>query len=180
MRSGESSGPRAAARAALLALCCAALLVGCGRGKSDLEAYVAEVQARPGPPLEPLPVMQQFETFEYAAEGMRDPFSAPIDDAASAGGAGPSPIPERRKEVLEAYPLDSLDMVGTLGEPPNLVGLVMDPDRVVHRVRIGNYMGQSDGRITVIEQDRIELEELVSDGAGGWLQRDATVALDDQ
>ena len=71
-------------------------------------------------------------------------------------------------------------MVGTLGKGPGLVALVMAPDKVTYRVRLGDYMGQSDGRVTSIHEDRIELVELVPDGAGGWLERPATVALDEQ
>lgn len=159
-------------------------LAGCARGVTskpgdapNLEQWAAEVRARPAPPLEPLPVMQQFETFEYAAQGLRDPFSRAFTDE---GGAGPRPDAGRRKQPLEAFPLDSLDMVGTLGKGAGLVALVMAPDKVTYRVRPGVYMGQSDGRVTAIYEDRIELVELVPDGAGGWLERPATVALDDQ
>ena len=156
---------------ALLALALAA----CGGGQGDLEKWVAEVKARPAPPLDPLPVMQQFETFEYAAQGMRDPFSEAFSGA---GGSGPRPDAARRKQTLEQFPLDSLDMVGTLGSRGNLIGLVMAPDKVTYRVRPGAYMGQSDGRITAVYEDRIELVELVPDGAGGWLERPAQVALE--
>ncbi len=166
-------------RAVLLGLC-ALLLAGCGRGTSDLEAWVAEVKNRPPPPLDPLPVMQQFETFEYAAQALRDPFSPPVGDRATGAGTGPRPDPDRRKETLEAFPLDSLDMVGTLGSGGQLWALVLAPDRVVHRVRPGNYLGQNDGRITAVHDDRIELVELVPDGAGGWQERRASIALDEQ
>ena len=155
-------------------------LAACGRSTRDLEEYVAEVKSRPGPPLDPLPVMQQFETFEYAAQGLRDPFSMPDDERQTASGSGPRPDPDRRKEALEEFPLDALDMVGTLGTAGSQIGLIMDPDGVIHRVQLGNYMGQNDGRIMSIHEDRIELVELVSDGAGGWIERDATVALDDE
>jgi type IV pilus assembly protein PilP len=121
--------------------------------------------------------MQQFETFEYAAQGLRDPFSRAFTDE---GGSGLRPDAARRKQPLEAFPLDSLDMVGTLGRGAGLVALVMAPDKVTYRVRPGVYMGQSDGRVTAITEDRIELVELVPDGAGGWLERPATVALDEQ
>ena len=165
----------------LLAVCALVLLLAaCGRGTRDLESYVEEVKSRPGPPLDPLPVMQQFETFEYAAQHLRDPFSAPQDERQVASGSGPRPDPDRRKEALEAFPLDSLDMVGTLGEGADMVALVMDPGRVIHRVRLGSYMGQNDGRIMAITENRITLVELVSDGAGGWIERDASVALDDE
>ena len=72
---------------------------------------------------------------------------------------------------------------------PDLVGAPLVPmwpveiksrDGLVHRVQPGNHMGQNDGRITAVHEDRIEMVELVPDGAGGWLERPATVALDDQ
>jgi type IV pilus assembly protein PilP len=153
-----------------------ASLSGCIGGKGDLEKWVAEVKARPAPPLEPLPVMQQFETFEYAAQNLRDPFS---DVFSGAGGSGPRPDPGRSKQTLEQFPLDSLDMVGTLGKGTGVIGLVLAPDKVTYRVKPGAYLGQNDGRITAVYEDRIELVELVPDGAGGWLERPATIALED-
>jgi type IV pilus assembly protein PilP len=167
---------RKIAAGALVAVVALAL-GGCTRGSRDLEAWVAEVKARPAPPLDPLPVMKQFETFEYAAQHLRDPFSPPTPD--SAGGGGLRPDPDRRKEVLEAFPLDSLDMVGTIGSGEGIIGLVMGPDKVTYRVRPGNYMGLSDGRVTAVHEDRIDMVELVPDGAGGWLERQAKIALED-
>src|SRR6218665_3694177 len=86
------------------------LLAGCARGVTstpgdapNLEKWVEDVRARPAPPLEPLPVMQQFETFEYAAQTLRDPFSNAWSNA-DAGGLRPDP--NRRKETLEQYPLE--------------------------------------------------------------------------
>ena len=160
-------------------------LAGCTRGVTsspgeapNLEKWVADVKARPAPALDPLPVMQQFETFEYAAQNLRDPFSNAFSD--ESGGSGPRPDPSRPRQALEQFPLDSLDMVGTIGTGPGMIGLVMAPDKVTYRVRPGAYMGQNDGRITAIHEDRIELVELVPDGAGGWLERPASVALEDQ
>ena len=75
--------------------------------------------------------------------------------------------------------LDSLDMVGTLGRGAGTVALVMAPDKVTYRVLPGAYLGQSDGRVTAVHEDRIELVELVPDGAGGWLERPATILLED-
>ena len=167
------------------AIALALLLAGCGRSvksgpepAANLEKWVAEVKARPAPPLDPLPVMQQFETFEYAAQALRDPFSEAFTDVS--GGSGPRPDPNRPKQTLEQFPLDSLNMVGTIGGSTNLVALVMAPDKVTYRVRPGVYMGQNDGRVTAVHEDRIELVELVPDGAGGWLERPASVALADQ
>ena len=169
-------------RASMLALALLAL-AGCTRGVTstpgkapNLEKWVADVKARPAPPLDPLPVMQQFETFEYAAQNMRDPFSEAFSGGA---GSGPRPDPGRRKQTLEQFPLDSLDMVGTIGKGAGVVALLLAPDKVTYRVRPGAYVGQSDGRVTAVYEDRVELVELVPDGAGGWLERPATIALED-
>ena len=154
----------------------ASTLAACGGSQGDLETWVAEIRAKPAPPLDPLPVMQQFETFEYDAQNLRDPFSEVFGNGE---GSGPRPDAGRRKQTLEQFPLDSLDMVGTLGTGKSLVALVMAPDKVTYRVQPGAYLGQSDGRVTAINEDRVELVELVPDGAGGWLERPATILLED-
>lgn len=166
---------RASSLMLLLLLC--GLLSACGGSRGDLEKWVAEVKAKPAPPLEPIPVMQQFETFEYTAQNMRDPFDQAFSGEGS--GGGPRPDPGRRKQTLEMFSLDSLKMVGSLGSGKSLVALVMAPDKVTYRVQPGVYMGQSDGRVTGVHEDRIELVELVPDGAGGWLERPAKLALED-
>ena len=176
-------------RSLRMKMACAALLVlaaaGCSRGITstpgdapNLEKWVADVRARPAEPLDPLPVMQQFETFEYSAQGLRDPFSDAWVNAEGSNALRPDP--NRRKEPLEAFPLDSLDMIGSIGNGAGMVALVMGPDKVTYRIRPGVYMGQSDGRVTSVREDGIELIELVPDGAGGWLERPASLALDDQ
>ncbi len=158
---------------------------GCGRGVTgepggapNLEVWAEEVKQRPAPALEPLPVMQQFETFEYSAQGIRDPFSNAFTD--DSGGSGPRPDSNRRKEVTEQFPLDSMSMVGTIGTGGRIVGLVLAPDKVTYRITPGNYLGQNDGRVTSVNENRIELVELVPDGAGGWLERPASLALNEQ
>ena len=179
MRKPLTTAGRAFALAAV-----AMSLAACGRDITsspgdapNLEEWVADVQARPAPPLDPLPVMQQFETFEYAAQGLRDPFSDAF--TSDSGGSGPRPDSNRRKQPLEEFPLDSIDMVGTIGRGSGLVALLMAPDKVTHRVRAGDYVGQNDGRVTSVAEDRVELVELVPDGAGGWLERPASIALND-
>ena len=155
MLTGKSSRLHALRATAALAL--VLLLTGCGRSITstpgdapNLEKWVAEVKARPAPPLEPLPVMQQFETFEYTAHDLRDPFSLPKQAEESTATQGPRPDPDRRKEYLESFPLDGLDMVGTLGSGDEQVALVVDPESVVHRIVVGNYLGQNEGRVTGI------------------------------
>lgn len=157
----------------------ALLLGGCGKGDSDLRAWIDEVKARPGAQIEPLPVMQKYVTFEYAAQALRDPFASGVPEGNPESGEGGPVRPVHPKEELERFPLDSLDMVGTIGVAQNMEALIKDPDGVVHRVHVGNYLGQNDGKIIGIAEDQIDLVEIVSNGAGGLVERPANVALED-
>lgn len=159
-----------------LAMSVLVLATACSRPTADLELWVAEKRAQPAPPLDPLPPLRTFPAYEYNPAALRDPFSTPVS---AREGNGPRPDPNRRKEALEAFPLDALDMVGTIGSGPSLVALVLAPDKVTYKVRPGNYLGQNDGRIVSIAEDGVKLVELVSDGAGGWLEREAAIALED-
>lgn len=168
----------------LMSLATVLALGGCAESRSELDGYIAEVKQRPGKPLPPLPVMKTFESFVYAAHGKRDPFtpvSANSEETTTeaVAGSGPRPIEGRRKEELEGFPLDALDMVGTIGGGADIYGLVKDPSGVVHRIRPSNYLGQNHGRITGIYEDRIELVELFPNGLGGYEERQSAIALDD-
>ena len=143
----------------------------------NLVEWVAQVRARPAPPLDPIPVIKPFESFQFDGRGFRDPFDV---QAVESNNGGMRPDSARRRQPLEAFPLDALDMVGTLGGGRSIVALVMGPDKVTYRVRPGTYIGQSDGRVVAVSEDHIELIELVPDGAGGWLERPASIALENQ
>jgi type IV pilus assembly protein PilP len=70
-------------------------------------------------------------------------------------------------------------MVGTLHIEETMYGLVKTSDGLIHRVIPGNFLGQNDGRITDISESEIELVEIISDGIGGYIERDAAVGLSD-
>jgi len=161
----------------LLALS-AAGLSGCGRDMSDLEAYIAEVNARPGGRIEPLPVIRPYESFTYAAYDMRSPFvpDKPLAQAKDRSG-GLRPDARRTREFLEQFPLDTLEMVGTLTLGGQYYGLLQTSDNLVHRVQVGNYVGQNDGRIVGIDDKEIRVVEIVPDGIGGYIERPATLGL---
>lgn len=166
---------------ALRAVATAALIIpiaGCTPG-DDLRQWVAREKAKKGAPLQPLPVIKTFETFVYKDQDQRDPFDLSAEEQEQAAADGPHPDQNRPREPLESFPLDGLKMSGTLGLSKAMEGLVRDPDGVVHRVRVGNYLGQNYGRITAIAEERIDLVELIPNGAGGWMERAATIALGD-
>jgi type IV pilus assembly protein PilP len=146
-------------------------------GQGDLHAWVAQVKARTGAPLPPLPVVKTFETFLYQDQDKRDPFEPAPPEASAQITAGPHPDQNRPREPLEAFPLDSLKMVGTIGSKGNIEALVKDPQGVIHQVRLGEYMGQNYGHVTQVTTSEVDLVELVPNGSGGWMERDASVAL---
>ncbi|HNP62396.1 MAG TPA: pilus assembly protein PilP [Woeseiaceae bacterium] len=152
----------------------------CGGGGDDLDKYINEVKARPGGRIEPLPEITPYEVFSYVADvqGLRSPFRPDTPQAGGKGG-GPRPDVERSREYLESFPLDTLSMVGTLHIGETMYGLVQTSDGLIHRVTPGNYMGQNDGRITEISESEIGLVEIISDGIGGYIERDAAVGLSD-
>ncbi|MFZ1390180.1 MAG: pilus assembly protein PilP [Dokdonella sp.] len=157
-------------------------LSGCMSGTREVEAWVQQEKAKKGAPLEPPPVIKTFETFEYTlrAPDDRDPFDLPSsDEEEKQAEAGPRPDQNRTPEPLEAYPLDGLKMVGTLGAATAPEGLLKDPEGVIRRVHLGNYVGQNYGRITAINEGQIDLVELVPNQTGGWVERQTSISLAD-
>jgi len=156
------------------------LLAGCvNRDMSDLQTFVEEVKSRPAAGIEPIPEIKQVIGFVYTAKNRRDPFTRQEDDAVATEAVldnGVRPDPNRRKEELEVYSLDSLRMVGTLEQDEQTWGLLKTSDGTIHRVAPGNYIGLNDGRITRISEEKIELIELVPTGSG-FLEKEAAVAL---
>ena len=156
-------------------------LVACSQSANDLEQYIASVKARPAEPIAPIPPVKTYSAYEY--EGMigRDPFHQSIsegsDDVSSSSGTGPRPDFERSKEYLERYELDTLSMVGTFSNDESYWALVRDPEGIIHRVPVGNYIGKNHGKVVNISDTEIDLSEMISDGADGWLVREASIAL---
>jgi len=153
--------------------------VGCSRDMDDLDAYIGTIKAKPGGIIEPLPEIKPYEVFTYVADndGLRSPFVPDSPQSAPGAGGGMRPDPERSREFLEQYPLDTMRMVGTLLLGEVNYGLVQDSAGLIHRVVPGNYMGQNDGRIVNIDESEIELVEIISDGIGGYLEREAGIGL---
>ncbi len=156
-------------------------LSACGGNMDDLNEYIDTIKAKPGARPDPLPEIKPYETFVYRADenGARSPFQ-PEQKQASVAGGGIRPSPaDRPREYLESVPIDSLKMVGTVGIDGRNYGLLKDPDGLVHRVLPGNFVGQNDGRVQSITSAEIKLLEIVSDGIGGYIEREAAISLND-
>ncbi|MEA5445754.1 pilus assembly protein PilP [Gammaproteobacteria bacterium AB-CW1] len=156
-------------------------LSACERDMDDLERYINEINQRPGGEIEPIPQIEPYEGFSYGVAGERSPFEPDDrlrpDDTATA--EGPTPDLDRRREYLERYPLDGLRMQGILEMGGQLYALVRDPEGVVHRVSMGNHMGENFGEIIAITESHVTLRELVPDGTGGWNERERRLSLSD-
>lgn len=167
-------------------LCIASLsgmLVACsGEPTSDLEEYVQITKRQQKSSIEPLPEFKPYESFAYQAADLRDPFTAPTFSQAIPKGPitsnnGIKPDFDRPSEPLEEFPLDSLRMVGTLEQSEDHWALINDTDGTIHRVQPGNHAGQNHGKIIRITEYEVELTEIVPDGIGGWIERQASIAI---
>lgn len=165
----------------ILAVAAAAGLTACGNNTAELRSYIDEVKARPGGRIEPLPEIRPAPTFAYEAGERRSPFMP--DEQQTRVSDNPNAVtgPDRSRppEFLEQFPLDTLDMVGTLNIQGTTYALVQTSDGIIERVRAGYHMGQNYGRITSITESRIELVEIVPDGLGGFIERPAGIGLSD-
>lgn len=165
---------------------------GCvSKDMSDLENYAAEVLARKGGSIEPLPPIKPYERYLYqsADKGLRDPFTSffqeqdkiePTGQDSPAQLALTNEILTHNREELENFELDSLRMVGVLENSEAMWGIVRDNDGVVHRVTVGNYVGRNYGKITNIQEDRIDIREIIKDSQGRWEERAATLAMSEE
>ncbi len=154
-------------------------LVACSGRDGELEEYIAATKKESGGDVAPLPEVKPYQSFVYEAQTMRSPFMP--GSAGGGGGANASVRPDskRNREFLEQLSLDTLRMVGTLKLGGQNFGLVKTKDGLVHRVLPGNHLGQSEGKILAIEPSKISLVEIVPDGLGGYMERPASLALNE-
>jgi type IV pilus assembly protein PilP len=152
-------------------------LAGCGgESHQDLRAWMAAQGAGVKGKLDPLPQMKPYEPFAYNAFDLPDPFK-PRKIEPTKGASKLAPDMARRKEPLESYPLESLNMVGTLEKGKTMYALVRTPEKDLYQVRQGNYLGQNYGVVVAVSDAEIRLKELVQDGAGDWTERSSTLQL---
>jgi type IV pilus assembly protein PilP len=153
-------------------------LAGCSSELDDLKAFVKESDKGTPRKIDPLPAVKPFEPFTYEGFDLPDPFKPRklTTPKEGGGGGGIAPDLNRRKEPLEAFPLEQLKMVGTLSQSADMYALVR-ADKTLYRVKKGNYMGQNFGLITDITEGEIKLKEIVQDSAGDWAERQSVLPL---
>jgi type IV pilus assembly protein PilP len=153
-----------------------ASLAGCGGGTADLKAELDQKLKRPGGRIEQIPEIKPYESFVYDPTQLRSPFQPSVPVLAP-GAGGLRPDQRRNREFLEGFSLDTLKMVGTLHQSGRNFGLVQTKDGLIHRVATGNYVGQNDGRVLAVTDSKISVVEIVPDGLGGYMERQAAITL---
>ena len=162
------------------------LLLGCqDSDMPDLRAFVNDAYKNEKPELEPLPVNKPYTGYKYSASGESDPFDQAniiLDKDRDNGFGGERPDGDRQKEPLESFPLDALSMVGTLVKEEEPWVAVKTSKGTVLLAKVGNYMGENDGKIKEIspEEQRVVLSEIILDQSGRWVSRDVEITINEQ
>ena len=157
------------------------LLAACGGGQhEDIKAWMkASTQGLKGK-VAPLPEVKPFAMIAYEAAALASPFEARrLEPAKKAGGGGSQPDLDRRREPLEAFPLESLKMIGSIARGKVVIAIVQ-ADRNVYHVRPGNYVGQNFGLVTDVGETQLKLKELVQDSSGDWVERVSSLQLQEK
>ena len=174
------SNPRRWVAGALLL----ALLAGCGAENEELQEWIERQRREVKPNVSPLSPPKKFEAQPYASAQAVDPFSnQKLSVALKVEAKQPNSMLgaelSRRKEPLEAYPLDSMSMVGSVAKQAQPFALLR-VDNLLYQVKLGEHIGQNYGRITKITETQIELREIVQDAAGEWIERAGTLQLQEK
>ena len=163
-------------RVAIILACLGVAACG-GEDRQDLRQWMKDSTKDFKGRIPPLPGIKSFPPVAFEVGDLVDPYNvSKIEPERKAGSGGIKPDLDRRKEPLEAYPLDNMAMVGSYtkaGQPYALLRV----DNLLYQVKVGDYLGQNYGRITKIGETEIVLREIVQDGSGEWIERIAKLQL---
>ena len=168
----------------VLAACAVAMLAACGAEQEELSQWMEQQRREVKPNVSPLTPPKKFTPQAYTAISGVEPFSAQkLTVALKQEARQPNSLLaaeiNRRKEPLEAYPLDSMRMVGSVtksGRPYALLRV----DNLLYQVKQGDYLGQNYGKITKISETDVSLREIVQDAAGEWIERASALQLQEK
>lgn len=171
-------------RGAAAALLVALLAAACGANHEELQQWMDQQRREAKPSVAPLQPPKRFDPAPYTMAQAVEPFSSQkLSVALKQEAREPNSMLaaelNRRKEPLEAWPLDSMQMVGSVtkqGRPHALLRV----DNLLYQVKVGDYLGQNYGRVTRITETEVVLREIVQDAAGEWIERPATLGLQER
>lgn len=144
---------------------------------SDLEMFINDSGKDLYGQVDPLPEFKSYKHITYQAFDIPSPFVPRKNNQAQTVISGIQPDLNRRKEVLESYPLESLSMVGLLQQEDRIFALIKSPEGTLHRVKRGDFLGQNFGKIDHISESEVKLVEIVQDGVNEWIERTSLLML---
>ena len=169
-----------------LGVMCVGLTACQSSEQEDLQEWMAQQRAQVKPTVPPITEPKKFIPQAYTQSALAEPFdSSKLTQALRRDSSQPStsgliaPELARRKESLESFPLDAMAMVGSMNKNGQMVALV-SVDKLLYQVRTGNYLGLNYGRVTRIGETEVVLREIVQDAAGEWIERAATLELQEK
>jgi type IV pilus assembly protein PilP len=157
------------------------LLSACGANIDDLVVYTEQVKANTQVNIVPYPEFNALPSVDYDANDIRSPFMRSVREQSSAIAIQTpnckQPNTSRKKQALENFGLDALQMAGVFTSNGRKYALVKANDGSLHKVTNGSYIGLFHGRVTQINSDAILIKEMLPDGAGCWKSKDATLTI---
>ena len=177
-------GRRIAASRVVLLSAMAMLLVACGAEQEELQSWMDQQRREVKPSIQPLSAPKRFDPAPFTGAQQVDPFSnQKLSVALKQEARQPNSVlaaeMNRRKEPLESFPLDAMSMVGSVSKAGAPVALLR-VDNLLYQVKAGDYLGQNYGRILRITETEVALREIVQDAAGEWIERTATLQLQER
>lgn len=170
--------------AAAGAIATVGLLGACGLSdEGEIQQWMTEQRQAMRPTAQKVEEPKEFAPYAYEPHGQPDPFdpqkilmvvARQREERGSASAIKPDL--ERRREVLEGFPLDQIRMVGMMRQGSMNVAL-LETNGATHLVRVGNYAGQNFGLITRISETEVVLKEIYQDAAGEWVERPQKLEL---
>ncbi|MCK0511586.1 pilus assembly protein PilP [Aromatoleum buckelii] len=163
----------------LLILACVTALAACSSDQEDIRSWMTEQEKGMRGAVKPLPEVRPFPVVEYAVADRTPPFAPERLEPETKSGPGSGPDLNRRREPLEAFPLESLELVGVMRQGERVHALVR-VDKSLYQVRVGNYLGQNFGVVSGISDADLTLKELVEDLDGDWVERTSKLLLQER
>lgn len=156
-------------------------LGACSSNVDELQQWTENERRSARPSVKPLQPPKKFEPQAYEALTGVEPFSTQkLSVAAKQEAAQPNSVlaaeMNRRREPLEAYPLDSMEMVGSMSRVDGRYA-ILKVDNLLYYVKRGDYLGQNFGRVVKIDETEISLREIVADPSGEFVERITTLQL---
>jgi type IV pilus assembly protein PilP len=158
------------------AVLAATLLAGCGDSDvREVRDWMEQVKRDTRPAVKPLPEPKDFLPYAYGAKDAVDPFEpnkllGELARTAATSNNPNQPDLQRQRELLETFPLDTMQMVGMMEKGGTRFAL-LQVERSLYQVKAGQRIGQNFGVVTRVSEDAVDIREVVQDAAGEWTQR---------